>query len=63
MTSLDGRPDEDWGLEAEDGIRAGREIPLAMRLVFLFGNVESRLRLCKKSRFSFCQSSYNIDVI
>ena len=45
-------------MEVDGGIKAGRASPLVERLVFLLGNVESRLRLCKKSLFSFCQSSY-----
>lgn len=63
MTSAEGRPDGAWRLEVDGGIEAGRPNPLVERLVFLLGNVESRLRLCKKSLFSFCQSSYGRDKI
>lgn len=58
ITSMFDEVLETWGLEAWGGIWTVLENPLLKMLLFPLGNVESRLKLCKKSLFSFCQSSY-----
>lgn len=47
-----------WGLDTWDGIWCVRLIPLLSRLLSVLGKEDSRIKLCKKSLFSFCQSSY-----